>query len=113
SEEPLATDMIFNNEGTVLYVVGTEHRNVYAYTLSTPYDLSTASFDEIALSVISQENAPTAMLFNDDGTVFYLMGLEDDDINAYNVGTTEYAWMSTAANFAVNGLLFDSSNSAG
>ncbi len=85
SEENAPSDIFFNNTGTVLYVVGLTGQDINAYTLSTPYDISTATFDEIAFSVAAQESAPAAALFNNDGTTLYVMGYTGDDINAYTL----------------------------
>gem|GEM_PF-2126801 len=79
--------MLFNNDGTALYVMGISGNDINEYTLSTPYDISTATFDAIALSVAGQETFPTAMLFNNDGTALYVMGFSGDDINEYTLST--------------------------
>ena len=78
--------MLFNNDGTALYVMGISGNDINEYTLSTPYDISTATFDAIALSVAGQETFPTDMLFNNDGTALYVMGFSGDDINEYSLG---------------------------
>jgi 6-phosphogluconolactonase (cycloisomerase 2 family) len=75
--------MIFNNDGTVLYVTGQNADNINEYALSTAYDISTATFTQIALDVSAQESQPQSMIFNNDGTVLYVMGASGDDINEY------------------------------
>ena len=82
-QENAPTTMLFNNDGTVLYVMGNTGDDINEYTLSTAYDISTASFNQIALDVSGEETAPSAMLYNNDGTVLYVLGLDGDDINAY------------------------------
>jgi len=105
--------MLFNDDGSVLYVMGQTGDDINAYTLSTAYDISTATFDEIALSVSGQESDPTAMLFNDDGSVLYVMGSGGDDINAYTLGDGGGGGGLTAdlssgvADFTGNGLKID------
>jgi hypothetical protein len=79
--------MLFNNTGTTLYVMGAIGDDINAYTLSTPYDISTATFSSIALSVGAQETTPFAMLFNNTGTTLYVMGSVGDDINTYTLST--------------------------
>ena len=91
--------MMFNNDGTVLYVMGATGDDINAYNLSTAYDISTATFDKIALSVSAQETSPYAMMFNNDGTVLYVMGAAGADINAYtmphvNPYTPQVMWFS-------------------
>ncbi|MEX2405245.1 MAG: Ig-like domain-containing protein, partial [Candidatus Paceibacterota bacterium] len=80
--------MTFNDDGTTLYVMGTTGDDINEYTLSTPYDISSASFTQIALDVSGQESNPTSLLFNNDGTTLYVMGQTGDDIDEYNIDTT-------------------------
>jgi len=87
AQEINANDMVFNRTGTVLYVMGTTGDDINKYNLSTPYDISTATFDSIALSVASQESSPYSLMFNNTGTRLYVMGASGDDINQYNLGT--------------------------
>src|SRR5690606_10788701 len=54
SQELIARAMIFNNTGTVLYVMGSSGDDINAYNLSVPYDISSGTFDAIALSVEAQ-----------------------------------------------------------
>ena len=89
AQEVSPTALLFNNTGTTLYVMGNVGDDINAYTLSTPYDISTATFDSVALNVSSQEFTPTAMLFNKTGNILYVMGFSGDDINAYTL-TTPY-----------------------
>ena len=49
--------------GTKLYVLGIDGDDINEYDLSTPYDISTGSFNQIALDVSGQESVPTSMLF--------------------------------------------------
>ena len=87
AQESNPRDMQFNGDGTRLYVMGTSGDDINQYDLSTPYDISTATFNQIALSVRSEESNPYAMLFNGNGTRLYVMGLTGDDINQYNLST--------------------------
>jgi uncharacterized protein (TIGR02145 family) len=87
SQENGPQSIIFNDDGTVLYLLGFGGDEVNAYTLSTPYDISTASFDSVVLDVSSEETTPKDMMFNDDGTTLYVMGVSGDDINAYALNT--------------------------
>jgi len=81
------TDMLFNEDGTVLYVIGYSTDFISQFNLTTPYDISTATFDAIALNVSGQEASPYTMLFNNDGTALYVMGTIGDDINEYTLST--------------------------
>ena len=50
-----------------MFVVGTGGDNVNEYTLSTAFDVSTASHDS-RFSVFAQESLPTGLAFSNDGT---------------------------------------------
>ncbi|MEX0935082.1 MAG: hypothetical protein WDZ70_02040, partial [Candidatus Paceibacterota bacterium] len=43
------------------------------------YNISSASFTQIALDVSGKEGNPMDMTFNDDGTTLYVMGYNTDD----------------------------------
>ena len=80
--------MLFNNDGTILYVMGNNNDNINAYPLPTPYDISSfTAGSSVVLSLLGQETSPRSMLFNNDGTILYVMGQSGDDINAYPLPT--------------------------
>ncbi len=60
--------------------------NVNEYTLSTGFDVPTASYDS-NFSVSSQENAPTGIAFNSSGTKMFVIGWAGDDVNEYTLST--------------------------
>tara|TARA_R110000850_G_scaffold81817_3_gene175840 strand:- start:5246 stop:7180 length:1935 start_codon:yes stop_codon:yes gene_type:complete len=88
SQDSDAPDLTFNNDGTKMYVVGTSNDNVYQYSLSTAFDLSTASYDSVSFSVGSQDAAPPALAFSNDGTKMYIVGNTNDTIYQYSTGTS-------------------------
>jgi hypothetical protein len=86
----------FKPDGTKLYITGSTGDNVYQYTLTTGYDLSSASYDSVSFSYNSQDTATTGTLFNSDGTKMYMLGAGTDAIYqyslsiAYDVSTASY-----------------------
>lgn len=68
-----------------MYVLGSVGDDINEYTLSTPYDISSGTFSQIALSVAGQESTPTDMIFNNDGTRLYILGSGDIGINEYSL----------------------------
>ena len=86
SQEDVPTDVKFNNDGTKMYVIGVSGDDVNEYSLSTAFDVSTASYVQL-FSVASQETAPTGLTFNNDGTKMYVIGNTGDDVNEYNLST--------------------------
>ena len=79
--------ILFNDDGTILYVLGRGGVDISEYSLSTAYDIETASFTQVALNVSGQDATPQDILFNNDGTVLYLLGSTGDDVTEYSLST--------------------------
>ena len=99
SQETTPTGLWFKSDGTVMYVIGTANDTVFQYTLSTPWDVSTASYASISFSVASQESGPNQVNLSADGTKMWITGTTGDDISEYTLGT---AWNVSTATFVNN-----------
>ena len=108
-------DVIFNNDGTKMFVVDDGSNNIREYHLSTGYDISTASYDSLLL-INSQDTSPRGIAFNNDGTKMFVAGWSGQDINEYHLTTGfDISTASYDSNFSVsakenepNGLAFNS-----
>jgi DNA-binding beta-propeller fold protein YncE len=78
---------VFNTDGTKMYIVDGVNLSVYQYSLSTAFDLSTASYDSVSFSVASQENSPFDLAFNNAGTKMYVTGQITDSVYQYSLST--------------------------
>ena len=87
AQETAPHGIAFNTDGTKMFVTGTVSENVNEYTLSTGFDVSTASFVD-SFNVSSQDVSPVAISFNANGSKMFVLGLEDDTVNEYS--TTSY-----------------------
>jgi sugar lactone lactonase YvrE len=87
SQDTVPLGMAFNNTGSKMYVIGRTGDNVYQYTLSTNFDLSTASYDSVSFSIGSQETDPQGMAFNSDGSKMYIVGKTTDTVYQYSLST--------------------------
>ena len=88
SQESSMTGFAFNNDGTKMFTVGYNNDKVYEYALSTAFDVSSSSLSFTdSLSISSQEQIPTEIRFNLDGTKMYITGNEGRDINEYTLST--------------------------
>ena len=85
SQETQPTGLAFNSNGTKMFVIGWAGDDVNEYTLSTGFDVSTASYDS-NFSVSSQESTPTDLAFNSNGTKMFVIG-SSDDVNKYTLST--------------------------
>jgi DNA-binding beta-propeller fold protein YncE len=86
SQETQPQGVEFNNNGTLMFVIGNASNNVIAYTLSTAFDVSTATYSQ-NFSVSSQETESRGLAFNTTGTKMFVVGLTGDDVNEYSIGT--------------------------
>ena len=98
----------FNNDGTKLFVVCSAADDVTEYTLTTGFDISTATHVG-SLSVASQDNGPGGLAFNNDGTKMFVGGLRDYDINEYAL-TTPFSLIDVSGENT--GDVIDSSNTS-
>jgi hypothetical protein len=100
SQETSPMDMSFNSDGTKMYIIGASSDAVFQYSLSTGFDISTASYDSISFNVNAQESNPRAVVFNNDGTKMYIVGSSQDTVFQYStVLTTAELDLSTGSVF--------------
>ncbi len=78
--------LVFNNDGTKMFIVGYNVKKVFEYALSTAYDVSTASITA-NYSVSAKETALNAVAFNPDGTKMFITGSASDKIHQYSLST--------------------------
>ena len=93
SQETSPTGLFFKPDGLKMYVVGTGSDAVREYTLSTAWNVTSASYDQ-AFSIANREIYPQGVFFKPDGTVMYTTGTEGDDVNQFNLST---AWSISTA----------------
>jgi len=95
SQETNAQEIFFKDDGTKVYLIGVTNDKIYQYSLSTAWDISTASYDSVSFSTATQENTPTGLFFKPDGSKFYLLGFQAKTVFQYSMST---AWdVSTAS----------------
>jgi sugar lactone lactonase YvrE len=89
----------FKSDGTKMYMVGAANDSVYQYSLSTAWDISTASYDSVSFSISGQETSPTDFFFSADGTKFYTCGIGTSfaTMRQYNLST---AWNLSTASYS-------------
>ncbi len=77
--------LAINSDGSQLFVAGRSNANVYQYSLSTAFDISTASFRR-ALNVSPQDSFPEGLAFEPGGSQLYVVGVQNVDLYQYAVG---------------------------
>ena len=88
---------MFGDSGTKMYVLGNTGRIVYQYTLSTAWDVSTATYSTKSFSVNTQDTNAQGIFFKSDGLTFYMVGATTDTVYQYTLST---AWDIATASYA-------------
>jgi hypothetical protein len=102
SQDIDVTDVVFKPDGTKMYVSGNNTDTIYEYTLSTPWEVSTASNVAIA-NVYTQDSSVQGLFFRDDGERMYTVGINTDSVYEYRLATP---WsVNTAANISVKSIV--------
>ena len=101
-------DVLFNNDGTKMYVVGDSFNKVAQFSLATAYDVSSFIFDD-SYNVNSEESNPRGMTFNNDGSKFYIIGTSGDEVNEYSL-STNYDLTSTVTHLGAFSVATDDNN---
>ena len=93
SQDNSPRDLFFKPDGSKMWLLGRQNNSIYQYSLSSAFDLSTASYDSISFSVNSEETSPGGLAFSANGEKFYVCGGTGDDVNEY--ATTASAFSTT------------------
>ena len=94
-QETAPEGVFFRDNGLSMYIVGSSSDSVHQYTLSTAWNISTATFTR-SFSVSGQDTIPTGVFFSGTGTQMYVLGDAGDDVNEYSLST---AWDISTATF--------------
>lgn len=95
-QEPNAIGLFFKSDGTKVYIIGFSNDSVYQYSLSTAWDVSTASYDSKSLSVAAKDTVPRDIWFKSDGTEVYVVGTSSNSVHQYSLST---AWDVSSGTF--------------
>ena len=106
-DEPRGID--FNSDGTKLFVIGKETDRVRSWTLATAFDIDSGkSGGNSSDRTNGYENHSKNLQFNSDGTVIYIAGPDDDEINkltlstAYDTSSSSLDTSQTATTYDVS-----------
>ena len=78
-----------------MFILGKAGDDVNEYTLTTAWDVSSASFVD-SFSVNSQEGNPRDIWFDSSGKTMFIVGNQGNDVNVYKLTT---AWDVSTASF--------------
>jgi sugar lactone lactonase YvrE len=89
-QENAPTGLSFSADGTQMFIVGTTNDTVFKYTLSSGFDVSSASYSGTSFSIAAKETSPQLVAFNADGSKMYVGGSSSDSITEYTSQLTIY-----------------------
>jgi len=89
SQDTSPSGLFMKPDGTKIYVGGWTNDRIYQYTLSTPWDVSTASYDSKYLSTTGQATYPTGIMMRSDGRTLIAYGYITCGLYQY---TLEIPW---------------------
>jgi len=95
-QDTVPLGLAISEDGTKFYVSGNTNDSVFQYNLSSPWDISSASYSGSSLSVAAQDGSPFSIIFKTDGLKMYLMGSATDTIYQYSMTT---AWEISTASY--------------
>jgi len=103
SQEGSPNSLYFSPNGDKVWIIGTVNQTVYQYSLSTAWDISTASYDSVSFSVSSQDTGPKELFFKSDGTKMYIVGDTNDAIYQYSTSSSALATITYPASVIWSG----------
>ena len=87
SQDTAPQGLFFSPNGQNMFIVGSANDNVYHYTLSTGWDLTSTVTYVGSFDISSQDTLPTGLTFGDSGTKMYVVGRGNDNIYQYNLSS--------------------------
>jgi hypothetical protein len=99
SEDTNVQGIFFKDDGTKLYTIGINTDAVYQYTLSTPWDITSASYDSVSFSVAAQATIGTDLFIGNSGSTMFVADLSTDTVYQYDLSTP---WDMSTASYSGN-----------
>lgn len=91
-------DIAFGDSGNIMYTIGRNTNTVYQYSLGAPWSSTGASYENVSLSIASQENLPTSVYVSGDGRKLYVLGQNTCAVHQYSI-PEETAWNISTASY--------------
>lgn len=76
-----------NNDGTKLFAYTRNNRTLHQYSLSTPYDLSTGTYDNVSQTFSLNGTQDIDIVFGKNGERLYMSDDQNNVIRQYNLST--------------------------
>lgn len=87
TEDGAPRGVYFKPDGLKLYMVGSIGADIYQYSLSSAWDVSTLSYDSVSFSPSVGESEPRSVSFNADGSKMFMLGLNTNTVFQFSLST--------------------------
>ena len=105
SEDTSPCDVAISFDGTKMYILGDANSNIFQYTLATPGNVDTATYDSVFLDTFAEASNVRGIAFSADGATLYTVSLTTDTVYQYSL--TE-AWNLDTASYSGKSFLLTS-----
>ena len=95
SEDSSVRGMFLKPDGTRFYTSGSSNDKIFQYDMSTAFDVTSTSYNNVNLDVSGKEATVSGITFKPDGTKMFITGF-DDDLQEYALSTP---WDLSTASF--------------
>ncbi|MEM9968503.1 MAG: WD40 repeat domain-containing protein [Pseudomonadota bacterium] len=102
TEELSVAGFAMSPDGTRMFIVGPNSRRIFQYSLSTAWDLSTASYDNVSLWVGSNSNSPVSITFSGTGLHVLVLDSQQKVVYQYNLLSSYSLTGASYANLSYN-----------
>jgi len=106
SQDESAYGFTFSPDGSKMYLSGGDDYAIYQYSLTTPFELSTASFDEVSFNIENEEGDPSGIVLSQDGRYMIVVGDNEGSAVRYRLSIP----FDLSAGASYDGTTFDLSN---
>ncbi len=84
AKEEHVRGVTFNNDGSKMYIIGTDSDAVHEFNLTTNFNVDSFTFSQ-SFSVSAQELTATQVKFNNDGSKMFIVGEHTDQVEEYSL----------------------------
>ena len=85
AQDTYTKSLAFSSDGTKMFIVGGNNNTVYQYTLSTAWNVSTATYSSLSKLVSAQDTNPFGLAFSSDGTKMFILGSANKTVYQYTL----------------------------
>ena len=89
TQDTSITGGYFNDDGTKMFIIGNTNDTIFQYTLSTAWDVSTASYDSVSFDVTTQTTTNVqGITFNENGEKLFVFDSGGTEVYQYSPTTS-------------------------